>query len=154
LAARIVIYMTQNRVAATDPTTAEAGTVIARRDLDFVRIDIVKAVGGFGVIVWTGATKVAGWVDSYEDWETARNAANHARCAFRIHGTVEAINNRRNQLAIQRVPLADRLDRSRNPQARHTYTAQIEAIDAELDQIEDLSTKRARARLAQFAEAA
>ncbi len=139
----------------TNPATAEAGTVVARRDLDYVRIDIVKAVGGWTVIVWAGTTKVDGWVDSYEAWDTARNAADHARCAFRAHGTAEAIDRRRNQLAIQRAPLADRLDRSRNADARRAYTAQIEAIDTELAALEDLSTKRARAQLAaQFANAA
>ncbi len=139
----------------TNPTTAEAGTVVARRDLDFVRIDIVKAVGGYTVIVFAGTATVDGWVDSYQAFDTARNAANHARQAFRTHGTAEAINRRRNQLAIQRAPLADRLDRSRDPQARHAYTTQIEAIDTELATLEDLSTKRNRAQLvAQYAEAA
>ncbi len=131
----------------TTQTPAPIGTVINAKNAGAVRIEIVSALGGFTVNTRLMAESVPGWCGSYPTLNQARDAANHARTAFRAYRTVERINARRNQLAIQRAPIADRQARSHTP---WIYGEQLDAIDTEMAALEDLST---RAQRAQFIDA-
>ncbi len=128
----------------TTQTPAPIGTVINAKNAGAVRIEIVSALGGYTVNTRLMAQSVEGWCGSYKTLDDARTAANHARTAFCQHGTVERINARRNALAIQRAPIADRQARSHTP---WTYGEQLDAIDTELATLEDLTTRNQRAQL-------
>lgn len=141
----------------TNEATAAAalpGTVVHSADAGHARIDVIRAVGGWTVKAWHGVEAAAGWTDSFNTKREAWDAFQHAVAAFEKLETAQAIADRRNLLAIQRGPIADRLDRSRNAETRAAYTAQIEAIDTEMAQLEDLAAARVRVRAQQFAEAA
>src|SRR5689334_14965159 len=109
----------------TNPT-ALPGTVVHTADAGHARIDVIRAVGGWTVKAWQGSEDVAGWTCPYTSKRDAWEAFKHTAAVFEIYKTAQAIANRRNALAIERSPIATRLDRSRDPQARAAYTKQLD----------------------------
>lgn len=112
------------------------------------------------IITFAGRLEVADWTANLPattpaQRQAACTEASRARDLFNHHGGPDGVARRRNLLAIERAQLADRLDRSRDPQARRTYAQQVDDIDSRMAQLEDLGTRRKRAELVNlFADAA
>jgi hypothetical protein len=112
------------------------------------------------IITFAGRNTIDDWTANLPaTTPTQRQAAcaeaSRARDLFNRHGGPDGVAHLRNLLAIERGPLADRLDRSRDPHARRVYAQRVDDIDSRMAQLEDLGTKRVRAALAQqFAHAA
>ncbi len=111
-------------------TTPAPGTVVKTTDAGACQVRIVKAVGGWTVTVWCGATPVEGWTGSYPTRRETKAAFDHAVRVFTAHRTLEGIDRRRHQLIAER----DRLARLPSQKAR------CAVIDDQLDMLLDLDT--------------
>ncbi len=122
-------------------TTTEIGTVIARRSAGSVAVTINTALGGFTVNTWCGTEQVPGWCHGYKTLAEAKDAANHARTTFKLCGTLEGVNRRRQLLIADRDQTDRRHDHARTNEARTAYRAMLVDIDTELAQLDDLWTR-------------
>lgn len=125
----------------TTPTAAPIGTEIAHRQAGAVYIQIVKASGGFTVNCFAGPDKVPGWCQSYTTWDEAKDEANRARDAYRLHGSTDAIDRRRQLLICDRDQYQRRHAAARSATTQATFRQLIAGIDRELVALEDLSTR-------------
>ncbi len=123
----------------TFPIEATAGSA-------FITLD--RTPGGYSLVVTALGQDTRAWCGGFANLKTALDEASRLLAAFEAHRTADRIEAHAETLRRQLDLLEKRPHGMRD-------NARIGALYTELAQIEDLSTKRARAQLAaQFADAA
>lgn len=114
--------------------TPAPGTVVNTFTARGVRIDLIKGVSCWTVNTWRGAEPVTGWCHTYSTEAEARTEARRSAQVFLAHGTPDLLAAHRQDLIARRDQLS-RLSRTA------AHLAAVAAIDAELDNLMDLSTR-------------
>lgn len=117
--------------AITFPIEAQAGAAT---------IAVHRIPGGYSLLTTALGQDLTDWCGTYTDLKAALGEASRVLAAFQAHGTADRIEAHANGLRI-------RLAQETSRPARMQDMARIRDLAAELDQIEDLGTKRARAAL-------
>jgi hypothetical protein len=112
-------------------------------------IDLTVWSTHVNITTWAGAERVQEWTRNIPattptEREAACKEASRILNLFNTYGGPRGVEQRRNQLAIQRTPVAARQARSRTP---WIYDTQIETLDAEMAALEDLTTRALRPQL-------
>ncbi len=115
-------------------------------------IDLTVWSTHVAITTWAGATRLDDWTGNIpattpQEWQAACKEATRIRNLFDTYGGPRGVETHANALRIRLAAEQARPTRMRD-------NARIGALYTELAALEDLSTKRARARLAQYAEAA
>ncbi len=132
--------------AATSTTTPQI-TFPIEATAGSITIAVHKIPGGYSLLVTALGTTYDNWCGGFTNIKTALAEASRALAAFNTHGGPRGVETHANALRIQLAAEQARPTRMQD-------NAHIGALYTELAAIEDLATKRARARLAQYAEAA
>ncbi len=120
-------------------TTTDSGNVIA----------LTVWSTHVNITTWAGDTRLPEWTANIPATTPAERQAACAEASrilnlFNTYGGPRGVDQRRNQLAIQRAPIADRQARSHTP---WIYSEQLNAIDTEMAALEDLTTRNQRTQL-------
>ncbi len=123
----------------TFPIQAQAGSVT---------ITVDRCPGGYALTTTALGQDTSAWCGGFTDLKTCLDEASRLLAAFEQHRTPDLVERHANGLRIRLAQQTSRPERMQD-------MAEIARLAAELAQLEDLSTKRNRARLvAQFADAA